>query len=173
VGIAPLSYPYYDAATIALSYEALMETLRTARPRSVFLLHACAHNPTGVDPSEGQWRDIAGVMKARGHYAFFDCAYQGFASGDLDRDAWAVREFVKLGVGMLVCQSFAKNAGLYGERTGALHVVAPDEETAGRVKSQLSVLQRSEISNPPSHGARIVSCGIVRDSLGLICGRCR
>jgi aspartate aminotransferase len=157
-----VDYPYYDPKTIGFAYEAFLEALATAPKRSVFLLHACAHNPTGVDPTEEQWRGIAKGMKARGHFAFFDCAYQGFASGDLDRDARAVRMFVEEGVAMLVCQSFAKNAGLYGERVGALHVVLRDEEGAKRVKSQLSVLQRSEISNPPSNGARIVSVAKAR-----------
>ena len=120
------------------------------------LLHACAHNPTGVDPTREQWRALADAMLARGHYAFFDCAYQGFASGDLAGDAWAVREFAARGVPLLVCQSFAKNAGLYGERVGALHVAAPTRDAAARVKSQLAVLARSEISNPPAHGARLV-----------------
>ncbi|KAL4265940.1 Aspartate aminotransferase [Pleurotus pulmonarius] len=157
VGIEPVDYPYYDPTTIGLDYKGFIKSLETAPPRSVFLLHACAHNPTGVDPTQEQWKAIADVMLAKNHYAFFDCAYQGFASGDLDNDAWAVRHFVDRAVPMLVCQSFAKNAGLYGERVGALHVVAPSAEGANRVKSQLSVLQRSEISNPPSHGARLVS----------------
>ncbi|KAH8106744.1 aspartate aminotransferase [Cristinia sonorae] len=157
VQIEPVTYPYYDPATIGLAFEPFLETLRSAAPRSVFLLHACAHNPTGVDPTREQWGQICDIILEKGHYAFFDCAYQGFASGDLDNDAWAVREFVKRGVPLLVCQSFAKNAGLYGERVGAMHVVAPTEEAADRVKSQLSVLQRSEISNPPAHGARLVS----------------
>jgi len=131
----------------------------------VFLLHACAHNPTGVDPTAEQWEKIAEIMLAKKHYAFFDCAYQGFASGDLDRDSSAVRYFVKQGVPMLVCQSFAKNAGLYGERVGALHIVPPTKDAADRVKSQLSVLQRSEISNPPSHGARLVA--LILNDAGL------
>jgi aspartate aminotransferase len=113
------------------------------------------------------------VMIEKKHYAFFDCAYQGFATGNLDQDAWAVRYFVERGVPLLICQvcrcifgrtggnfavqSFAKNAGLYGERVGALHVVLANNETVGRVKSQLSVLQRNEISSPPSYGARLVS----------------
>lgn len=104
VGIEPVTYPYYDASTIGLAYGAILETLRTAAPRSVFVLHGCAHNPTGVDPTREQWGEIADTMLEKGHYAFFDCAYQGFASGDLDRDAWAVREFVRRGVPMLVCQ---------------------------------------------------------------------
>jgi len=175
VGIEPVDYAYYDPKTIGLDLKGFIDALKNAPEKSVFLLHACAHNPTGVDPTTEQWKAVAEVMKQQKHYAFFDCAYQGFASGDLDKDAWAVRYFVEQGVPMLVCQvgiyfiapqkeliglcflqSFAKNAGLYGERVGALHVVAADQETGSRVKSQLSVLQRSEISNPPAHGARLV-----------------
>lgn len=104
VGIEPVDYTYYDPKTIGLDFEGFINTLRTAPNRSVFLLHACAHNPTGVDPTEEQWRAVANVMFEKGHYAFFDCAYQGFASGDLDRDAWAVRHFVEKGVALLVCQ---------------------------------------------------------------------
>jgi len=157
VGITPVDYAYYDRMTIGLDFQGLIEALRNAPDRSVFLLHACAHNPTGVDPTQEQWKAIAEVIAAKKHYSFFDCAYQGFASGDLDKDAWAVRYFIDQGLPLLVCQSFAKNAGLYGERVGALHMVAPDQSIAERVKSQLSVLQRSEISNPPSHGARLMS----------------
>jgi len=157
VGIEPVEYPYYDPKTIGLDIVGLLSSLGSAPPRSIFLIHACAHNPTGVDPTREQWKEIADAMLAHGHYTFFDCAYQGFASGNLEDDAWAVRYFEERGVPMLVCQSFAKNAGLYGERIGALHVVTRDAESANRVKSQLSVLQRSEISNPPTHGARIIS----------------
>ncbi|KAG6911450.1 hypothetical protein DXG01_014524 [Tephrocybe rancida] len=156
VGIEPVDYPYYDPKTIGLDFKGFIGSLQEAPERSVFLLHACAHNPTGVDPTEEQWKAVADVMLAKKHYAFFDCAYQGFASGDLDKDAWAVRYFVDRGVALLVCQSFAKNAGLYGERVGALHVVSDTPEAAGRIKSQLSVLQRSEISNPPTYGARLM-----------------
>lgn len=157
VGIEQRPYPYYDPKTIGLDFDGFVATLKSAPERSVFLLHACAHNPTGVDPTVEQWKTIASVFLAKKHYAFFDSAYQGFASGDLDRDATAVRYFVSSGVPMLVCQSFAKNAGLYGERVGALHIILPNKETGGRVRSQLSVLQRSEISNPPSYGARVVA----------------
>lgn len=157
VGIQHRPYPYYDPKTIGLDFDGFIATLKSAPERSVFLLHACAHNPTGVDPTQEQWETIAGVFLSQKHYAFFDSAYQGFASGDLDRDATAVRYFVSRGVPMLVCQSFAKNAGLYGERVGALHVITPNKDAANRVRSQLSVLQRSEISNPPSYGARVVA----------------
>ncbi len=109
VGIEPLTYPYYDPKTIGLAYEPFLETLSNLPPRSVVLLHACAHNPTGVDPTREQWGQIAEVFLKKGHYAFFDCAYQGFASGDLDNDAWAVREFVRKEVPLLVCQVRARN----------------------------------------------------------------
>ncbi|KAG8936576.1 Aspartate aminotransferase, cytoplasmic [Tulasnella sp. 418] len=157
VGITPVDYPYYDPKTIGLDFTGFLQSIRDAVPGSVFLLHACAHNPTGVDPTPEQWEEVATAFLEKGHYAFFDCAYQGFASGDLDRDASAVRYFEQRGVPLLVCQSFAKNAGLYGERVGALHVVGSNQEEANRVRSQLSVLQRSEISNPPSHGARLIA----------------
>jgi len=157
VGIDPVNYPYYDPKTISLDFGGMTSTLQSAPEKSVFLLHACAHNPTGVDPTAEQWSQIADIMLQKKHYAFFDCAYQGFASGDLDRDAAAVRLFEKKGVPMLVCQSFAKNAGLYGERVGALHVIGVSSEATERIKSQLSVLQRSEISNPPSYGAQVMA----------------
>lgn len=165
VGIEPVDYAYYDPKTIGLDFNGFIEALKNAPDRSVFLLHACAHNPTGIDPTQEQWKAIAEVIGAKKHYSFFDCAYQGFASGDLDKDAWAVRYFVEQGLPLLVCQSFAKNAGLYGERVGALHIVSSDRETANRVGSQVSVLQRSEISNPPSHGARLVS--LILNDAGL------
>lgn len=104
VGIEQRPYPYYDPKTIGLNFDGFISTLNSAPDRSVFLLHACAHNPTGVDPTEEQWKSIASVFLAKKHYAFFDSAYQGFASGDLDRDAAAVRYFVSSGVPMLVCQ---------------------------------------------------------------------
>lgn len=104
VGIEPIDYPYYDPKTIGLDFNGFMSAIKTAPERSVFLLHACAHNPTGVDPTREEWKTIADGILERNHYAFFDCAYQGFASGDLDNDAFAVRYFASRGVPMLVCQ---------------------------------------------------------------------
>jgi aspartate aminotransferase len=104
VGIKQSVYHYYDPKTIGLDFDGFIAALENAPERSVFLLHACAHNPTGVDPTEEQWEAIAGIFLAKKHYAFFDSAYQGFASGDLDRDAKAVRYFVSRGVPMLICQ---------------------------------------------------------------------
>ncbi|KAL2430774.1 Aspartate aminotransferase, cytoplasmic [Exophiala dermatitidis] len=154
-------YPYFNESTKLLDFEGMMSRIKSAPRGSVILLHACAHNPTGVDPTEDQWRQIAQLMQANGLFPFFDCAYQGFATGDLTRDNFAIRHFVEQGFELLVAQSFAKNMGLYGQRVGALHFVsAPGpqaQETARRVASQLSILQRSEISSPPIYGARIAS----------------
>lgn len=138
----------------------MLDGISKAPSGSIILLHVCAHNPTGVDPTQDQWKQIAKVMKDKNHFPFFDCAYQGFASGDLNRDAWAVRYFIEQGFELLVAQSYAKNFGLYGERAGCFHFVASPsngQEISGRVASQLAILQRSEISNPPAYGARIAS----------------
>lgn len=166
IGIKPVDYPWYDAKTVGLDFDGLTRALKGAPQGSVFLLHACAHNPTGVDPTKQQWHEIADIFESMGHFAFFDCAYQGFASGDLDQDAYSVRHFVGRGtIPVLVCQSFAKNAGLYGERVGALHIVSATSEQAAAVTSQLSVIQRSEISNPPAFGARIVNMLLNDDTM--------
>ena len=111
VDIKTVTYPYYDPKTIGLDFDGFIGSLRGAPDRSVFVLHACAHNPTGVDPTEEQWKEIANVVLGKKHYAFFDCAYQGFASGDLERDALAVRYFAGVGVPMLVCQVCHGGAG--------------------------------------------------------------
>lgn len=120
-------------------------------------MHACAHNPTGVDPKPEQWAEISKLMKKRNLYPFFDMAYQGFASGSVDKDAHAVRSFLKDGHQIVLAQSFAKNMGLYGERAGAFTVVTDSKEEADRVMSQIKILIRPMYSNPPVHGARIVT----------------
>lgn len=139
----------------------MLSSLNSAPSGSIIVLHACAHNPTGVDPTQDQWKQIATVIRERGHFPFFDCAYQGFASGDLARDAWAIQYFISLGFETCVAQSFAKNFGLYGERAGAFHFVsAPSPQATNNtthIASQLAILQRSEISNPPAYGSRIAS----------------
>lgn len=169
VGLPIKTYPYFSAQTKGLDFEGMLGTLEKAPEGSIVLLHACAHNPTGVDPTREQWMEIAKVVRRRAHFPFFDCAYQGFASGDLSRDAWAVRYFVDQGFELCVAQSFAKNFGLYGERAGCFHfVTGPDAEassTIGRIASQLAILQRSEISNPPAYGAKIASLILNDDRL--------
>ncbi len=140
-----------------LNFEGMMTSLISAEPGSIILLHVCAHNPTGVDPTEEQWQEIAKVMKERSLFPFFDNAYQGYATGDLDRDAYAVRLFAELGFQFIVAQSFAKNMGLYAERVGAIHVMTHSKEEANRVLSQVNIIVRRMYSNPPCHGARIVA----------------
>lgn len=147
----------------------MVSAIQSASKGSIILLHACAHNPTGVDPTQEQWKKIAEAVRAGSHFPFFDCAYQGFASGDLSRDAWAIRYFVEQGFEMCLAQSYAKNFGLYGERAGAFHFIAAPgsaaQDTATRVASQLAILQRSEISNPPIYGAKIASTVLNDDKL--------
>ena len=128
------------------------------------LLHSCAHNPTGVDPSSDEWKKVAEIMKKKKLIPYFDSAYQGFASGDIIRDASSIRYFVEQGFDMFVSQSYAKNMGLYGERVGALHVVTKDKEIASRVLSQLKIIIRANISSPPIHGARIAERVLSNDA---------
>ena len=148
-------YPYYDAQTKKCMINQWVDKLNNSQPGTIVLLHACAHNPTGVDPTMDDWKKLAEVMKTKKLIPYFDSAYQGFASGDIIKDASAIRYFVDQGFSMLVSQSFAKNMGLYGERVGALHVVCQDKETSTRVLSQLKQIIRANISSPPIHGARI------------------
>ena len=108
-GLKVEKYRYYNKDTIGLDFKGMIADIQAAPKGSVFLLHACAHNPTGIDPTESQWRGISKAVKEGEHYAFFDMAYQGFASGDTDKDAFAVRHFIDEGHNVAVAQSFAKN----------------------------------------------------------------
>ncbi|KAG5897213.1 hypothetical protein JTB14_022564 [Gonioctena quinquepunctata] len=150
-------YRYWDNATRGIDFKGFLEDLRNAPEHSVIILHPCAHNPTGCDPTMEQWAQIAEVVKERTLFPFFDCAYQGFASGDLVKDAAAVRYFVEQGFELFCAQSFAKNFGLYNERVGNLTVVVNNPEVVPATKSQITLVVRGMYSNPPSHGARIVS----------------
>lgn len=128
-------YRYFHKQTRGLDIEGMIADLDAATAGSAVLLHVCAHNPTGVDPTPEQWQRIADVCKKRQLYPFFDSAYQGFTSGSLDKDAIGIRMFVDQGFELCVAQSFAKTMGLYGERTGCLHFVCADKDTAARVLS--------------------------------------
>jgi len=150
-------YSYYDASTCGLDFAGAMADISKIPEGSIIMLHACAHNPTGVDPSPEQWKELSGVIKARKLLPFFDMAYQGFASGNVDQDAFAVRQFIDDGHMILLSQSYSKNMGLYGERTGAFTIVCKDKEEAARVESQVKIIVRPLYSNPPRHGARIVT----------------
>jgi aspartate aminotransferase len=151
------NYRYYDPKTVGLDINGLLEDLKNATAESVIVLHACAHNPTGVDPNIDQWKQISNVCKEKKHFVLFDCAYQGFASGDPEKDVAAVRLFINDGHNIGLSQSFAKNFGLYGQRVGALSFLTATPQEAEAVESQLKILIRPMYSNPPLHGARIVS----------------
>ncbi|KAL6985407.1 Aspartate aminotransferase 3, chloroplastic [Sarracenia purpurea var. burkii] len=156
-GLSVKTYRYYDPATRGLNFHGLLEDLSSVPLGAVVLLHACAHNPTGVDPTPEQWEQIRKLVRSRALLPFFDSAYQGFASGNLDADAQSVRMFVADGGELLMAQSYAKNMGLYGERVGALSFVCKSADVASRVESQLKLVIRPMYSSPPIHGASIVA----------------
>ncbi|KAI0274656.1 glutamic oxaloacetic transaminase AAT1 [Gloeopeniophorella convolvens] len=156
-GLEVRGYRYFDKKTVGLDFEGLKEDLKNAPEQSIVLLHACAHNPTGVDPTPAQWKEISDLVKEKKLFPFFDMAYQGFASGSTDRDALAVRLFISEGHQIALSQSFAKNMGLYGERAGAFSLTTADPEEKARVESQLKIVIRPMYSNPPLHGARIAN----------------
>ncbi|KAF9586491.1 aspartate transaminase aat1 [Lunasporangiospora selenospora] len=156
-GLEVNHYTYFDKKTNGLDFEGMVKDIKNAPKGSIILMHACAHNPTGVDPSQAQWDELSKVVKEAGHFAFFDMAYQGFASGSTDKDAYAVRKFVQDGHQIALSQSFAKNMGLYGERTGSFSLVASTPEEKARVDSQIKIVVRPMYSNPPVNGARIVA----------------
>ncbi|XP_003743821.1 aspartate aminotransferase, mitochondrial [Galendromus occidentalis] len=149
-------YRYYQPKTCGLDLQGALEDISKIPEGSVILLHACAHNPTGVDPSASEWLEIEKVVRKRNLFPFLDMAYQGFATGDIDRDASAVRIFSQSGP-MCLAQSFAKNMGLYGERVGAFSLLCDSKEEAERCMSQIKILIRPMYSNPPVHGARIAN----------------
>jgi len=159
------TFRYYKESTRGLDLEGMLEDMQNAPDGSMFLLHACAHNPTGVDPTADEWRQISKVMKAKSHFAMFDMAYQGFASGDCERDAQAIRIFVEDGHKVGCAQSFAKNMGLYGQRIGAVSIMCDSKEEATNVESQLKVIARAMYSNPPLHGAALVATILGDDKL--------
>lgn len=154
-------YPYYDRIAQALDLQGMVATLTTrAKPGDVVVLHACAHNPTGTDPTKDQWKQIAEIFKHLNLFAFFDLAYQGFATGDVDEDAWPVRHFFHQSpqINICVAQSFSKNFGLYGQSVGACHVVLADSSRTSNtdVISKLSRYIRAEFSMAPRAGSAIV-----------------
>ncbi|KER32680.1 hypothetical protein T265_01360 [Opisthorchis viverrini] len=155
-GLHVQDYRYWDSAKLAVDFDGMLEDIKNAPSNSIILLHACAHNPTGMDLSREQWMQLAIIMKEKALLPMFDIAYQGFASGDLNNDAWAVRYFASLGMELFAAQSFSKNFGLYNERVGNLAFITNDAKYTANIKSQLTILVRKTWSNPPQHGARIV-----------------
>jgi aromatic-amino-acid transaminase len=150
------SYPYYDAATRGLNFAGMCSALRAAPAGTIIALHACCHNPTGVDMTIEQWREVARICKAQGLVPMMDIAYQGFGEG-VEADAAAVRLFAAEGLSFFVASSFSKSFSLYGERVGALTIVTGSSDEAARVLSQLKRVIRTNYSNPPTHGGSIVA----------------
>jgi len=156
-GLQVKEYRYFKPATRGLDIQGLLADLEAAEPGAIVLLHACAHNPTGVDPTKQQWAQILNVVQRKRLLPFFDSAYQGFASGDLDADAYSLRLFTNAGIELLLAQSYAKNLGLYAERVGAFSCVCANAAVTPRVESQLKMVIRPMYSNPPCHGAAIAA----------------
>ncbi|OBT41565.1 hypothetical protein VE00_09149 [Pseudogymnoascus sp. WSF 3629] len=152
-------YPYYSPTDNGFDFDGMVKCLELeSNPGDVLILHACAHNPTGLDPSRDQWKSIADLCIRLNLFPLFDSAYQGFASGDLERDGWAMKHFAsKEGLEMGIAQSFSKNFGLYAERVGALHLKTTSAKSAHNVANLLEQLTRSELTSPPAYGARIVA----------------
>jgi aspartate aminotransferase len=158
-------YRYYDSKTKDIDFEGMCEDLEKMENHSIVLFHACAHNPTGVDLSHEQWEQILKIIIKKEILPFFDMAYQGFASGDVDEDAFAVRLFANSGINMILAQSFAKNFGLYGERIGCLSILTQSEEEKKAIYSNLLKIIRREYSSPPKFGAMIVNNILSNDEL--------
>ncbi|GJH21467.1 hypothetical protein CBA19CS22_33015 [Caballeronia novacaledonica] len=156
MGFEVNTYPYYDEATGGLRFDAMLDAIDKLPAKSVVLLHACCHNPTGVDLDQAHWVKIIDVLQKRDLLPFVDMAYQGFGSG-LDDDTFAVRELARRGVPACIANSFSKNYSLYGEGCGGLHVICDDAAEADRVLGQLTSAVRANYSNPPTHGAKIVT----------------
>lgn len=163
-GFTVESYPYYDPATRGVRFAAMLAALRAAAPGTIVVLHACCHNPTGVDLTEAQWRDVVAAVRERSLLPFLDIAYQGFGDG-IDPDGAAVRLFADSGVPFFVSSSFSKSFSLYGERVGALTIVTADKDEATRVLSQLKRVIRTNYSNPPTHGASLVAAVLTTPAL--------
>ncbi|MDM8347777.1 aspartate/tyrosine/aromatic aminotransferase [Pseudomonas sp. sp1636] len=155
-GFPVRNYRYYDAFSNGVNRGGLLEDLKNLPARSVVVLHACCHNPTGVDLSMDDWQAILEILREREHVPFLDIAYQGFGDG-IEEDAAAVRLFAESSLTFFVSSSFSKSFSLYGERVGALSIVTGSQDETGRVLSQLKRVIRTNYSNPPTHGASVVA----------------
>jgi aromatic-amino-acid transaminase len=155
-GLVVNTYPYYDADTGGLKFEAMLGALRALPAKSIVLLHACCHNPTGVDLTRAQWDTLIPVLREGALIPYLDLAYQGFGDG-IEADAYAVRALASAGVSFFIANSFSKSMSVYGERCGALSVVCPDAAQAVNVLGQMKFTVRRNYSSPPIHGGQIVA----------------
>ncbi|MCX7894192.1 MAG: aminotransferase class I/II-fold pyridoxal phosphate-dependent enzyme, partial [Burkholderiales bacterium] len=163
-GFEVRSYPYYDAGTRGLAFEPMIEALSKLPAHDIVVLHACCHNPTGVDLTLAQWQQVRDVLVERRLIAFVDIAYQGFGDG-IDDDAQALRLLADAGLSFFVANSFSKSFSLYGERCGGLSVVCASADEAARVLGQLQFAVRRNYSNPPTHGPQVVATILIDPAL--------
>lgn len=155
-GFTVSTYPYYDAESGGVKFADMLAAIQALPAKSIVLLHACCHNPTGVDLTHAQWAELIPVIKQRRLIPYVDIAYQGFGDG-IDEDAFAIRALADAGIGFFCASSFSKSFSLYGERCGALSVVCPNAGEAGLVLGQLKATVRKNYSSPPTHGSQIVA----------------
>ena len=163
-GFEVVNYPYYEAATHGVNFDGMLAALNRYAPGTIVVLHACCHNPTGVDLTDAQWAQVAETVKARNLVPFLDIAYQGFGDG-IDADAAAVRLFAAAELNVFVSSSFSKSFSLYGERVGALSIITTSKEESTRVLSQLKRVIRMNYSNPPTHGGAVVAAVLASSEL--------
>jgi aromatic-amino-acid transaminase len=155
-GFEVLTYRYYDPSTRGVDAKGMLESLQALPKGTILVLHACCHNPTGVDLSAEQWSSVIAAIQASGHIPFLDMAYQGFGEG-IAQDAAVLNAFLASGMSFLVSSSFSKSFSLYGERVGALSIVTQSADEASRVLSQVKRTIRTNYSNPPTHGGAVVA----------------
>jgi aromatic-amino-acid transaminase len=158
-GFTVESYPYYDAAKRGINFDGMLAALNAAAPKTIVLLHACCHNPTGYDLTPAQWEQVIAVIKAKDLVSFLDMAYQGFGFG-IAEDGAVIAKFVAAGLDFFVSTSFSKSFSLYGERVGALSVACASKEECDRVMSQIKMVIRTNYSNPPTHGATVCATAL-------------
>ncbi|GAC1411373.1 MAG: aspartate/tyrosine/aromatic aminotransferase [Burkholderiaceae bacterium] len=163
-GFTVNNYPYYDAATRGVDFSGMLGALEGMQAGSIVVLHACCHNPTGADLTTNQWAQVIDVVTRKGLIPFLDMAYQGFRDG-IEADGQVVRRFAEAGSPLFVSNSFSKSFSLYGERVGALSIVAVNTDEAARVLSQLKRVVRTNYSNPPMHGGQVVATALATPAL--------
>jgi aromatic-amino-acid transaminase len=163
-GFTVNTYSYYDAATRGVNFSGMLADIKAMPKGSIVLLHACCHNPTGADITAAQWDDVIAAVTAGGLIPFLDMAYQGFGTG-IKEDGAVVAKFAAAGVPLLISNSFSKSFSLYGERVGALSVVGASAEEAARLLSQLKRVVRTNYSNPPMHGGKVVATALTTPEL--------
>ncbi len=163
-GFVVNNYPYYDTTTKGVNFDGMLSSLKSMPAGSIVLLHACCHNPTGADLTDQQWAQVIHVVTERGLVPFLDMAYQGFGDG-ITEDGKVVGMFAAAGGALFVSNSFSKSFSLYGERVGALSIVAANAEEAARLMSQLKRVIRTNYSNPPMHGGQVVAMALATPEL--------